>query len=357
MKAIVWTKYGPPDVLQLKEVEKPTPKEDEVLIRIYATTVTAGDCEMRSLKFPIYFSLAMRLWRGLIKPRGTAILGTELAGEIEAVGKDVKRFKEGDQVFGSAGMGLGANAEYICLPEKPGEMEGGVVKKPANMTYEEAATVPFGGRDALHFLRKGNIQSGQKVLINGAGGSIGVFAVQLAKHFGAEVTAVDSTAKLDMLRSIGADQVVDYTQEDFTERGEIYDVIFDVVGTISFSRSARSIAPNGTYLLANPMRSQMLRGPWTRMTSSNKVIMQTASGTIEDLVFLRGLIEAGKIKTVIDRTYPLEQIVEAHRYVETGQKQGNVVITTGPQNLSRKRMRILHPSSPGQDTPGEQNNT
>jgi NADPH:quinone reductase-like Zn-dependent oxidoreductase len=326
MKAIVWTKYGPPDVLQLKEVEKPTPKDNEVLIRIHATTVTAGDCELRSLKFPIYLSLAMRLWRGFLKPRGTSILGTELAGEIEAIGKDIKRFKEGDRVFGSAGMRFGANAEYICLPEEKGEMEGGVAIKPANMTYEQAATVPFGGRDALHFLRKGDIQSGQKILINGAGGSIGTFAVQLAKHFGAEVTAVDSTAKLDMLRSVGADRVIDYTQEDFTKREEIYDVIFDVVGTISFSRSKRSITKNGTYLLANPMKSQMVRGPWARMTSRKKVIMETASGTIEDLIFLRELIEAGKIKTVIDRQYPLEQTVEAHRYVETGQKKGNVVI-------------------------------
>ncbi|HSR30750.1 MAG TPA: NAD(P)-dependent alcohol dehydrogenase [Anaerolineae bacterium] len=327
MKAIVWTKYGPPDVLELREVEKPTPKDHEVLIRIYATTVTAGDCEIRSLKFPIYLSLPMRLWRGFFKPRENSIPGTELAGEIEAVGKDVKRFKEGDQVFGAAGLGFGANAEYICLPEEPGEMEGGVAIKPANMTYEEAATVPFGGRDALHFLRKGNLQSGQKILINGAGGSIGTYAVQLAKHFGAEVTAVDSTAKLDMLRSIGADHVVDYTQEDFTESGEIYDVIFDVVGTISFSRSARSIAQNGTYLLANPMRGQMIRGPWTRMTSSKNVIMETASGTVADLVFLRGLIEEGKIQAVIDRTFPLEQIAEAHRYVEKGGKKGNLVIT------------------------------
>ena len=326
MKAIVWTKYGPPDVLVLREVEKPSPKDNELLIKIYATTVTAGDCELRSLKFPIYLSLPMRLWRGFLKPRENSILGTELAGEIEAIGKDVKRFKEGDQVFGSAGLDFSTNAEYICLPEKPGEMEGGVATKPANMTYEEAATVPFGGRDALHFLRKGNIQSGQKILINGAGGSIGTFAVQLAKYFGAEVTAVDSTAKLDMLRSIGADQVIDYTQEDFTKSGEIYDVIFDVVGTISFSRTEKSIKQNGTYLLANPGK-QMVQGLWTRMTSSKKVIMQTSSPKSEDLVFLRELIEAGKIKTVIDRTYPLEQIAEAHRYVETGHKKGNLVIT------------------------------
>jgi NADPH:quinone reductase-like Zn-dependent oxidoreductase len=332
MKAIVWTKYGPPNVLELREVEKPTPKDNEVLIRIHATTVTAGDCELRSLKFPIYLSLPIRLWRGFLKPRENSILGTELAGEIEAVGKDVNRFKEGDQVFGSAGMDIGTNAEYICLPEEPGEMEGGVAIKPANMTYEEAATVPFGGRDALHFLRKGNIKSGHKILINGAGGSIGTFAVQLAKHFGAEVTAVDSTEKLDMLLSIGADQVIDYTQEDFTKSGEVYDVIFDVVGTISFSRCEGSISKNGTYLLANPLGSQMVLGPLTRMTSSKKVIMQTASPTTQELIFLRELVEAGKIKSVIDRSYPLEQIAAAHSFVEKGGKKGNVVITVEYNN-------------------------
>jgi NADPH:quinone reductase-like Zn-dependent oxidoreductase len=327
MKAIVWTEYGPPDVLELREVETPSPKDNEVLIKIYATTVTAGDCELRNLKFPIYLSLPMRLWRGFSKPKENSILGTELAGEIEAVGKDVKRFKEGDQVFGSAGMNFGTNAEYICLPEEPGEMEGGVVIKPTNMTYEEAATVPFGGRDALHFLRLGNIQNGQRILINGAGGSIGTFAVQLAKQYGAEVTAVDSGGKLDMLRSIGADHVIDYTQEDFTKRGEIYDVIFDVVGKVSLSGSKRSITQDGTYLLANPMGSQMVRGPWTKMTSSKKVVMETSSPTTEELKVLKELVEAGKLRTVIDRTYPLEQIAEAHRYVETGGKKGNVVIT------------------------------
>jgi len=326
MQAVVWTRYGPPDVLELRELEKPTPKEDEVLIRIHATTVTAGDCEMRSLRFPIYLRLAMRLWRGVLRPRKNSIMGTELAGEIEAVGQGVRRFGAGDQVFGSAGMGFGTNAEYICLPAEPGEMEGTLAEKPANMTYEEAATVPFGGRDALHFLRQGNIQGGQKILINGAGGSIGTFAVQLAKQFGAEVTAVDSTPKLDMLRSIGADHVVDYTREDFTANGEIYDVIFDVVGKMSLSRSKRSVKQDGTYLLANPTK-QMGQALWTRMTSSVTVIMGTASATTADLVYLKELVEAGRIKTVIDRCYPLEQIAEAHRYVETGQKQGNVVIT------------------------------
>jgi NADPH:quinone reductase-like Zn-dependent oxidoreductase len=330
MKAIVWTEYGPPDVLQLKEVEKPAPKDNEVLISIYATTVTSGDCEQRSLKLPIWYRLIMRAYVGFKRPTRITILGMELAGQIESVGKDVKLFREGDQVFAATGfVGMGACAEYICMPEEP--EEGALAIKPANMTYEEAATVPFGGRDALHFLRLGNIQNGQKILINGAGGSIGTFAIQLAKYYGAEVTAVDSTAKLDMLRSIGADQVVDYTQEDFTKNGEIYDVIFDVIGKMSFSRSENSIKQNGTYLLANPM-SQMVQGLWTRITSSRKVIMQTSSGTIADLIFLRELIEAGKIKSVIDRTYPLEQIVEAHRYVEKGHKKGNVVITVENNN-------------------------
>jgi len=327
MKAVIWTKYGPPDVLQLREVEKPAPKDYEVLIRIHATTVTAGDCEVRRMQIPILFRFPMRAYVGLIRPKRVTILGSEVAGEIEAVGGDVHSFKEGDQVFGSAGFGMGANAEYMCLPEE--SEDATLAIKPANMTYDEAATVPFGGRDALHFLRKANIQRGQRVLINGAGGSIGSFGVQLAKHFGAEVIAVDSTAKLDMLRSIGADRVIDYTEEDFTESGETYDVIFDVVGKSPFSRSLRSLKEDGFYLLANPAPSHMIRGLLTSRRSSKTVVIQPASGTVEELVFLRGLIEAGKLKTVIDRRYPLEQTAEAHRYVETGQKQGNVVITVG----------------------------
>ena len=332
MKAIVWTKYGSPDVLQLKEVEKPAPKEDEVLVKVYAAAVTAGDCEMRSLKFPLFLSLPMRIYVGLIKPTRLNILGMDLAGEIEAAGKVVKRFKEGDQVFGSSGFGMGAYAEYISRPEKPEEMEGLLAIKPANMTYEEAAAVPTGGLEALHFLRKGNIQSGQKVLINGAGGSIGTFAVQLAKYYGAEVTGVDSTGKLDMLRSIGTDQVIDYMQEDFTENGQTYDVIFDVVGKSSFSGSMRSLKQNGRYLLANPGLSQRVRGRWTSMISSKRVIIGAADQKAEDLVFLKELIEAGKIKSVIDRRYPLEQTAEAHRYVDKGHKKGNVVITMEHNN-------------------------
>ncbi len=326
MKAIVWTDYGPPDVLQLKEVETPTPKDNEVLIGIYATTVTAGDCEQRSLKLPIWYALPMRAYVGLKKPERITILGMELAGEIESVGKDVKRFRKGDQVFAATGfVGMGACAEYICLPEEP--EEGALAIKPANMTYEEAAAVPVGGLEALCFLRQGNIQSGQKVLINGAGGTIGNFAVQLAKYFGAEVTGVESTRKLDMLRSIGADQVIDYTQEDFTKSGETYDFILDVVGKSSFSGSIRSLKQNGRYLIADPGPSQMVRGRWTSMTSSKKVIFGAAYSKTEDLVFLKELVEAGKIKAVIDRRYPLEQVAEAHRYVEKGHKKGNVVIT------------------------------
>jgi NADPH:quinone reductase-like Zn-dependent oxidoreductase len=326
MKAIIWTKYGSPDGLQLKEVEKPAPKDNEVLIRTYATTVTAGDCEMRSLKIAILFRLPMQIYVGLRKPERITILGQELAGEIEAVGKDVKQFRKGDQVFAATGLGFGAYAEYKCLPEEPG-MGGVLVPKPANMTYEEAAAVPVGGLEAAYFLNQGELRSGQRVLINGAGGSIGTFAVQLARYFGAEVTGVDSTGKLDMLRSIGADHTIDYTQEDFTKSGQTYDVIFDVTGKSSFSRSIRSLKPNGRYLLANSGMTRIIRGRWTSMTGSRKVIVGTASLKAEGLLFLKELIEAGKIKSVIDRRYPLEQVAEAHRYVETGQKKGNVVIT------------------------------
>lgn len=325
MKAMVWTNYGPPEVLQLKEVAKPAPKDHEVLIRIRATTVTAGDSELRRLKIPILFRLPMRIYNGLRKPKKITILGQEFAGEIEAVGKDVKLFKKGDQVFGTTGLGLGAYAEYKCLPEEP--RMGVLAIKPVNMTYEDAAAVPTGGLEALDFLRRGNIQSGQKVLIVGAGGSIGTFAVQLAKYFGAEVTGVDSTTKLDMLRSIGADQVIDYTLEDFTKSGKTYDAIFDVVGKSSFSGSLRSLKPNGHYLLGNAGLSQIARGRWTSMSSSKKVILGATIQKAEDLIFLKELIETGKINSVIDRRYLLEHMAEAHRYVDEGHKKGNVVIT------------------------------
>jgi NADPH:quinone reductase-like Zn-dependent oxidoreductase len=328
MKAIVCTKWGPPDVLELMEVKKPIPKDNQVLVRIYTTTVTAGDCELRGLKFPPRMQLLMRIGFGFRGPR-RKILGQELAGEIESVGKNVNRFKENDQVFAHAGFGMGAYAEYICLPEEPGGTQGVLANKPANSTYEEAAAVPLGGQEALHYLRKANIQSGQEVLINGAGGSIGTIAIQLAKYFGAEVTAVDSTRKLDMLRSIGADHVIDYTQEDFTQSGRTYDVIFDVIGKSPFSRSEISIKQNGIYLSANPGPSLRAQDRRTSSRYIRIVIGGNVSYRLEDLMYLKELIEAGKLKTVIDRTFPLEQIVEAHRYVEKGGKLGNVVITVG----------------------------
>ncbi len=330
MKAIVWTKYGPPEVLQLEDVEKPTPKDKEVLIKVNATTVNMGDCETRRFEFPIYLWLLARLAMGLRKPRKTfSILGMELAGEIEAIGKDVKLFKKGDQVFGISELGKGTYAEYVCLPENLA-----VTIKPANMTFEEAAAVPLGGLEALHFVRKGDIQDGQKVLIRGAGGSIGTMAVQLAKYYGAEVTAVDSEMKLDMLRSIGADKVIDYTKEDITKSKETYDFIFDVVGKTSFSSFISMLNKNGTYATAYPKLSWMIRGKWISMRSSKKIITEMTKHKVEDLILLKELIEAGKIKSIIDRSYPLEQMVEAHTYVDTGQKTGCVVITVDHNNES-----------------------
>ncbi len=321
MKAVVCTKYGSPDVLQLQEIEKPVPKDNEVLIKIHATTVTKYDCWQRSSTAPPGFWLLSRIYSGLLKPKKT-ILGTELAGEVESVGKDVTQFKAGDQVFGYPGMNLGAYTEYICLPE-----DGAVTIKPANATYEEAASALQGPLTALYFLKKGNVQKGQKVLIYGASGGVGSIAVQLAKYFGAEVTGVCSTAKTEMVKSLGADRVIDYGKEDFTRRGETYDVILDTIGKIPISGCKRSLKDNGIYLLTTFGLPKLMQILWFLMTSSRKVFMGTLQERAEDMIFLRGLIETGKLKIVIDRTYPLEQAAGAHRYVESGKKSGNVVLT------------------------------
>jgi 2-desacetyl-2-hydroxyethyl bacteriochlorophyllide A dehydrogenase len=327
MKAIVYTEYGPPEVLQLKEVEKPVPKDNEVLIKIHATTAHIGDTRIRK---PDPF--AVRLLFGFMRPKKAPILGMELAGEIESVGVDVNLFKVGDQVFAFAGFGFGAYAEYICLPEEPNDTQGALATKPTKLTYEEAAAVPTAGFEALHFLRKANIHRGKKVLIIGAGGSIGTFSVQLAKHFGAEVTGVDSTEKLDMLRSIGANYVIDYTKEDYTNSGKSYDLIIDVVGKSSVARRLKLLKQDGYYFLAYAGLSHIVLGMWTSMTSNKKVKIESASQKQEDLIFIKELIEAGKLKSIIDRRYPLEGTAEAHRYVETGQKKGNVVITVEHNN-------------------------
>lgn len=325
MKAIVYTQYGSPDVLQLKEVAKPVPGDNEVLIRIHATSVTTGDCNARGFVFvPAGFGFLPRLMFGLNGPRKT-ILGFELAGEIESVGKGVTRFRKGDQVFGATGVHAGAYAEYICLPET-----GALAIKPTNLTYEEAAVIPFGAGTALYFLRDlAKIQRGQKILIYGASGAVGAYAVQLAKYFGAEVTGVCSTTNLELIRSLGADQVIDYTRTDFTRNGETYDIIYDTVGKTSFSRCRNVLKPNGLYLAGAGGPGAFMQMAWTAIGGGQRVLAMQAPDRREDLLFLTELLEVGHIKPVIDRRYPLAQMAEAHRYVDKGHKKGCVVITVG----------------------------
>ncbi|MDR7077896.1 NADPH:quinone reductase-like Zn-dependent oxidoreductase [Neobacillus niacini] len=330
MKAIVYTNYGPPEVLQLKEIEKPAPKENEILVKVKATTVTVADIRARGFLVPSAFWLPARISLGLKGPK-KGILGMELAGEVESVGKNVKKFKEGDQVFAASLLDFGGYAEYKCLPE-----DGPVTLIPANITFEEAAAIPIGARTALFFLRKANIQSGQKVLIYGASGSVGTYAVQIAKIFGANVTGVCSTRNLELVKSLGADRVVDYTKEDFSSKGETFDVIFDTVGKSPLSACMKSLKKNGTYINLTLLLPsvQML---WKKMTSSIKIILgQNSPETPEALNFLKDLVEAGKLKVVIDRTYTFEEIVAAHSYVEQGHKKGNVVINLEQNNKPLK---------------------
>src|SRR5436190_4424156 len=329
MKAIVVTKFGPPDVLKVREVAKPSPQDNEVLIRVFATTVSAGEVELRAMRVPIALRLSLLAYIRFMRAK-PLILGQELGGEVEAVGNEVTRFKVGDQVFGWTGLRLGACAEFDCLPEK-----GVLMIKPPQITYQQAATLPIGGLDALYFIRKANIKTGEKVLIIGAGGSIGTYAVQLAKYFGAEVTAVDSAGKLDMLRSIGADHVIDYKREDYTGSSKTYDVIFDVVGKSSFSKSMRMLNEGGHYLLGNAPPLHLIRARRLSKRSGKKVAAwasRTLSQYKQDFDFLKELMEAGRVKSVIDKCFPIEQTAEAHRYAETGQKKGNIVITVGQKN-------------------------
>lgn len=324
MKGVVYTKYGSPDVLQVKEVEKPKPKDDEVLIKVHAAEVTKADCEMRSFNFQVkWFWLPLRVALGLIKPK-KQILGGYFAGEVESVGKYVSKFKKRDQVFGTAKLRLGAYGEYVCLPASYT-----LAPKPFNVSFEEAAAVPLGGLNALHFLRKANIQNGEKVLVNGAGGSIGTFGVQIAKAMGAEVTAVDSTIKEEMLRRIGADHFIDYTKEDFTKYGQTYDVIFSMVAKSSYSECVNALKPKGRYLMANPRISDMLSSVLTSNFTDKKAIFVFAGEKEEELLVLKEMMEEGKIKSIVDKIFTFEQAAEAHRRVEAEKRLGIVVISGG----------------------------
>lgn len=325
MKAAVYTRYGPPEVVEMRDTAKPAPAEKEILVRVRATTVCAGDWRMRRASpFPI------RVMNGLWKPVKYPVLGMEFSGTVEAAGAGATRFRAGDEVFGSTGFRFGAHAEYVCLPE-----DGTVASKPATLTLEDAAAIPFGGISALYFLRLAKIQAGQRVLIYGASGSVGVFAVQLAKYFGAQVTGVCSGANVDTVRSLGADDVVDYTKEDFSSAGRVYDTVVDTVGESGFARTLRCLRRGGAYVRVGAtggmgrILADSLRAEWVARTGAAKLIGGVARGDSADLAFLKELIEAGKLHTVIDRRYPLERIVDAHRHAEGGHKRGHVVILVG----------------------------
>lgn len=321
MKAITYSTYGPPDVLKITDVDKPTPSDDEILIRVRAAEATKSDCEMRSFKFAVkWFWLPLRIAFGLSKPR-RQILGGYLSGEVESVGKNVSDFAEGDQVFGCAGLRLGAYGEFVALPASYT-----IIAKPANMSFEEAAAVPLGGLNALHFLRRANIRPGETVLINGAGGSIGAHGVQIAKSMGAEVTAVDSTVKEDMLQRIGADHFIDYTKEDFAASGQTYDVIFDMVAGRPYTDCVNALNPNGRYLMANPRISDMIRSVLTSRFTNKTVMFAFAQESKTELTALKKMIEQEKIASIVHKVFPMKQAAEAHRLVEAEQRLGAIVI-------------------------------
>lgn len=329
MKAIVATKYGPPEVLQIKEIEKPVPAENEILVKVYATTVSAADYRVRSFNVPISFWLPARFALGLTKPR-ISVLGMDFSGVVDAVGKNVTKYKGGDLVFGLMGHQFGCYAQYLCLSEDWKLV--GIAGKPANLNFEEAAAIPFGGLTALYFMREAKIQKGQKVLITGASGSVGTYAVQIAKYYGAEVTAVCSTDKMELVKSLGADKIINYTKNDFTKSGEIYDVIFEVAGKTPFSDCKKSLTKTGTLLHAVAVPAVTIQMKWESITTGRKMVGGGPDNNSKDLIFLRELVESGKLKPIIDRIYPMEQIVEAHKYVESGHKKGNVVITIEHNN-------------------------
>jgi NADPH:quinone reductase-like Zn-dependent oxidoreductase len=329
MKAVMYTEYGAPEVLKLQDIAKPTPKEDELLIRVHAVSIGIGDIWARNFKaitpgrfsMPGLFWLPARMYFGFSKPK-VNILGAEFSGQVEAVGRNVKLFKPGDAVFGYRGQSMGANAEYLCVSEN-----SLVTTKPANMTHDEAAVTPYGALTALNLLRSVDIQPGQKVLINGASGGIGSAALQLAKYYGAEVTGVCSTPGMEFVKSLGADHVIDYTKEDFTKNGRTYDLIFDIMNKSSFAQCKDSLNKNGRYLLASFKLKQLLQMLWTSMFGTKKVICALSGEKIEDLLFIKELVEKGRIKSIIDKRFPLEKTADAHRYVESGDKKGKVVIT------------------------------
>ncbi|MFQ3185916.1 MAG: NADPH:quinone reductase-like Zn-dependent oxidoreductase [Marinomonas primoryensis] len=322
MKAIIYETYGTPNVLKVKEIEKPIPNNNEILIKVHAAEVTKADCEMRSFNFPVkWFWLPLRLILGISKPK-KQVLGGYFSGEIESCGKEVSKFNIGDKVFGVSNLRLGAHAEFICLPANYT-----IVTKPSNLSFEEAAALPLGGLNALHFLRKANIQKGENILINGAGGSIGIFGVQIAKAMGAKVTVVDTGIKEEMLRSIGADNFFDYTKEDVTESGQTFDVIFNIVATSSYSAWVKMLKPNGRYLIANPRLSDMLRSVVTSKFTDKKATFIFAGEKEEELLTLKKMIEEGEIKSIVDKIYSYEQAADAHRRVESEQRLGAVIVT------------------------------